>query len=72
MLYIAIATDGGYTKHTFTYSIPRVILEKTKCVTFYEYWGNETDWGNLEYSPQTLTLSKGRWDNDNQMMIAYI
>ncbi|KYM54201.1 hypothetical protein A2U06_00115 [Fusobacterium necrophorum subsp. funduliforme] len=72
MLYIAIATDSGYTSHTFSYSIPRIILEKTKCVTFYEYWGNETDWGNLVYSPHTFTISKGRWDNDNQMMIAYI
>ena len=72
MLYVVIAGDGGYSQYTFSYSIPRFLLEKTKCFTFWEQWSNETDWGNLEYDSQTFTISKGQWDNDNQMMIAYI
>lgn len=72
ILYVVIAGDGGYSQYTFSYSIPRFLLEKTKCFTFWEQWSNETDWGNLKYDSQTFTISKGQWDNDNQMMIAYI
>ena len=72
ILYVVIAGDGGYSQYTFSYSIPRFLLEKTKCFSFWEQWSNETDWGNLKYDSQTFTISKGQWDNDNQMMIAYI
>lgn len=72
MLYVVIAGDGGYSQYTFSYNIPRILLEKTKCFTFWEQWSNDTDWGNLKYDPQTFVVSKGTWDTDNQIIIAYI
>ena len=72
MLYVVIAGDGGYSQYTFSYNIPRILLEKTKCFTFWEQWSNDTDWGNLKYDPQTFVVSKGTWDTDNRIIIAYI
>lgn len=72
-LFIVLSSDScKFSDAAFSFVTSRKVLETTGYISFIEHEGDRPyDYGVIAYNSSNFTISRGKWDSDNRLVIGY-